>query len=281
MANTLYPPSQPLSIGEVLDLSFRIFRVSLLKCLPLAVAGLLGGQLPTIYSIASGQPLAGLLAPRHNGTWWTLYVIGVLLSLTLWAAVLIRQHAIVRDQSMSAIEALRLGLRRMPGLLVITIMLFLCIGLWFVPVGALGVGHAGAAVLAALLLLIPASWVALRLSCASTAYLVTVRGPFDCLGYSWRLTDGSFWRLAAIYTVVLFILIAFYFLAGMIAAAIAVPLGLGDVALVTAVTASLVIIFGAAVTPFFTAVALAVFGDLTVRREGSDLAAKLSNPATP
>jgi hypothetical protein len=33
-------------------------------------------------------------------------------------------------------------------------------------------------------------------------------------------------------------------------------------------------------TPFFWALALAVLGDLTVRREGADLAQRLSAPAT-
>ena len=73
----------------------------------------------------------------------------------------------------------------------------------------------------------------------------------------------------------------FYILAGILAAAIAVPIGFGDVALVTAISTSVVVILLAFATPFFTAVALAVFGDLLVRKEGTDLAARISGPATP
>ena len=66
-----------------------------------------------------------------------------------------------------------------------------------------------------------------------------------------------------------------------VAGAIAVPLGLGEIALITAISASLVVILGAFATPFLMATSLAIFGDLTVRKEGTDLAAKLSSPATP
>lgn len=283
MADTLYPPSRPLSIGEVLDLAFRIFRVSLLKCLPLAVVALLLQQMPNIYALARGGSPAGMLGAHHDGTWWTLYLVGVLLAVALWGAILILQHAIARGRPITAGEALGVGFRRLPGMIGVGICVGLAVGVWFVPLGALIALSTNPVwrLLAILVVLLPVCWLGVRLLCANTAYLLTARGVFESVGYSWSLTDGSFWRLVGIYTVAGFVLFVFYILVGIVAAAIAVPLGVGEIALITAISASLVVILGAFATPFFMATSLAVFGDLTVRKEGTDLAAKLSSPATP
>jgi hypothetical protein len=282
MADPLYPPAHPLQVGEVLDLAFRIFRVSLLKCLPLAIAALLSRQLPNIYSLTRGHSLTGLLAARHDGLWYLLYAVGWLLSTALWAAILVREHAIVSGAggtAGTAGDAINVALRRLPGLIGIAVLLVVAIGAWFVPVG-LAAGNKLAMLLVALLMTLPASFLALRFSCAYTGYLLNPWGAFEAVQRSWELTAGNFWRLAAIYTIATITLIVFYILAGILAAAIAAPFGFGDVALVTAISASLVVIIGSFATPFFTAVALAVFGDLLVRREGTDLAARISGPAT-
>ena len=57
MINALYPPARPQSVGEVLDLAFRIFGATLLKCLPFAALAVIAGQLPNAYTLSSGQPL--------------------------------------------------------------------------------------------------------------------------------------------------------------------------------------------------------------------------------
>ena len=94
--------------------------------------------------------------------------------------------------------------------------------------------------------------------------------------HSWRLVSGSFWRLAAIYTVGLVLLLVLYTLAGVVSMAVAVPLAHGDLAVMTAITTVMVVILSALGTPFYTALALAVYGDLSVRREGADLAQRIS-----
>ena len=77
-------------------------------------------------------------------------------------------------------------------------------------------------------------YVATRLSCAVTAYLLTDRGVLASMSHSWRLTAGNFWRLTLIYTCGLVLMLVFYVLAGVIATAVAVPFALGDVAVITA-----------------------------------------------
>jgi hypothetical protein len=57
MPNIAYPPRRPLSVGEVLDLTFQIYRASVLRCLLLAAVGVVLGQTATIYTLAKGRGL--------------------------------------------------------------------------------------------------------------------------------------------------------------------------------------------------------------------------------
>jgi len=59
---------------------------------------------------------------------------------------------------------------------------------------------------------------------------------------------------------------------------LALPFARGDMAVLTAVSTVVVVILGAIGTPFYSALALAVFGDLSARREGADLAQRISAP---
>ena len=109
--------------------------------------------------------------------------------------------------------------------------------------------------------------------------LVEDAGPLASLTRSWRLTSGSFWRLSVIYTVALIILIALELVIAAVAGFLAGVLAHGDVAMVTAFAEVIGIILGALVTPFYGALALAVLADLKVRREGADLAQRISATA--
>lgn len=261
MTNNLYPPLRPQTVGEVLDTAFRIFRATLPKCLPYATLSMLAAQLPNIYELLQGHPLQRSLLERHDGMFWLLEIIGTIASLTLWGAIVRRQYALASGQP-AAPEGgeLSAALRRVPGLFAVSLLL-------------------GLAVAAGLLLLvIPGLIVATRLSSAVTAYLLTSRGVFGSLGHSWRLTAGNFWRLTLIFSVGLVLMLVFYVLAGVIAAAVAAPFALGDIALVTALMAAVAVILGSVGTPFYAALALAVFGDLSVRAEGTDLAARIAAP---
>ncbi len=55
LSNSLCPPDGPQSIGQVLDAGFRIFKVSLVRCLLFGAIAMIAGQLPNISSLAVGQ----------------------------------------------------------------------------------------------------------------------------------------------------------------------------------------------------------------------------------
>jgi hypothetical protein len=261
MPDKLYPPARPQTVGEILDTAFRIFRATLLKCLLFATVSLLVGQLPNIYTLLRGRPVQRLFLVERDPLWWLLAFAGSVVVLTLTGAIVRRQYAIASGRALALRAELTAALRLVPGLIALWILLILAIMAAFV------------------FFVIPGLYVATRLSCAVTAYLLTGRGVFASLSHSWRLTAGNVWRLSLIFSVYIVLIIVFYVLAAVIAAALAVPFALGDVALITAVTAAVVVILGSIVRPFYTALALAVFGDLSVRMEGTDLAARISSPA--
>jgi hypothetical protein len=281
MSTVPYPPERQLSVGEVLDLSFRIYRATFVKCLLFATCGVIAGQLAGIYALLRGRNLAqapaaaaAMLALMQDRTLVALYIVGLVLTLLFYAAVLLRQHAVITDGAGGG--ELTAALRRTPALVGLVVLIGLGCLACFVP--ALVTGGA------LRVLLIVAGVVALSyglvaLSCAMTVLLLEDVGPLASLTRSWRLTAGSFWRLSIIYTVALIILIALELVIASVAGFLAGAVAHGDVAMVTAFAEVIGIILGALVTPFYGALALAVLADLKIRKEGADLAQRISATA--
>jgi hypothetical protein len=246
-----------------------------------ATCGVIAGQLAGIYALIRGRNLApgaagmaGMLALMQDRTVVALYIIGLVLTLAFYAAVLLRQRAIITDDAVGG--ELAAALRRTPALIALVILIGVgCLAL-FAPVFVTSGALRGLLALVALVVL---SYGLVALSCAMAVLLVENTGPVASLTRSWRLTSGSFWRLSVIYTVALIILIALELVIAAVAGFLAGVLAHGDVAMVTAFAEVIGIILGALVTPFYGALALAVLADLKVRREGADLAQRISATA--
>jgi hypothetical protein len=279
MTKIPYPPQRPLSVGEILDLTFQIYRATLLRCLLFSVLGVVAGQLTSIYSILKGRGLGGglqgfmqaLLGAQGDLTFKLLYVVGSILTLVLYAAVLLRQRALLSDRPVGG--ELMVGLRRTPAMIGLGLLTTLSVAACLLPAG---LAHGVTRYSIGLLLLIPASYVLVALSCAFIVLLIEGAGPFASYQRSWRLTAGSFWRLSLVYTVGIIVLVVMSFIIGLIAAFLAAIVGRGDVVLAAAATGVTIIALGAITTPFYTALGLAVFGDLTARKEGADLEQRIS-----
>ena len=299
MPDILYPPVRPQSVGEILDSAFRIFSATLVKCLPFAFAAVILGQLPTLYSVATGRPLLQAAWRAELGRdplWWILELVAIFGTVALTNAVLLRQYALATGRLPATGAELATGARRVPGMLLIALLMIMAIVATLVPVTAIawfplrgvlsgqgGSGYAAALFTAVLmgyaLVLVCASWVVVRWICSGALYLLTERGPVASMSYSWQLTSGNFWRLTLIYSVGIVLIIVFYVLSGVLGAVGSAVLAHGDVAVVTAVTAAIVALLGALIAPFYSALALAVLGDLSVRKEGADLALRIAAPA--
>jgi hypothetical protein len=265
----------------VLDLSFRIYRVTLVRCLLYATCGVIAGQLAGIYALLKGRTLArgegaveGMLAQLRDSTFVSLYVGGLLLTLIAYAAVVLRQYALITDGN--AGSELGAALRRTPALIGLIVLVALGVVACFLPAGVTGGALRVLLIIAAVALL---CYALVAISCAQTILLVEGAGPVASLARSWRLTSGSFWRLSLIYTVALIVLLALYAVIAAVAGFLAALFAHGDVAMVTAFAQVIGIILGALATPFYGALALAVLADLKVRKEGADLAQRISATA--
>jgi hypothetical protein len=276
MSSSLYPPSRPQSIAEVLDSAFRVFRATLLRCLPYGALAVVAGQLPNIYDIAAGRPLRRFGAA--DPVWWALYLIGALLALGLWNATALRQYGMLTGTGTAAAGAdLSRGLRRAPVVALLLTLSLAAMGVFLLPALLVPPGWRVGILL---LLALPASYVGVALSCSWTALLFAGTGVLGSMSYSFRLVSGNWWRLSTIYTVGIVMLLVFYVLSGVLAMAVVVPFaGAADLAVLTAVSAVVVVALGAVGTPFYSALALVVFGDLRARREALEVERRMAAAA--
>jgi len=301
MGNVIYPPSRPQSVGEVLDSAFRIYSTTLLKCLPYSFASVIVGQILSLYDVLhrpAAAPLAtAAVQPAHGPVWALLALLVAAASMMFTNAVFLRQYALSTGRVTSMPEELSKSLRRVPGVFLMGILIALALLVTIIPVAvALGATGAFAAIthpaglsasqiwsmIAVVLVVATAvSWVVIKWICAMPVYLLTERGPIESMSHSWKLTAGNFWRLSIIYAVGVVLLIVFYVLASIVGGMVALWLGRGDVFLWLAVLTTVIALLAALFTPFYHALVLAVFGDLSVRREGADLAVRISATAIP
>jgi len=291
-------PSAPLTVGGVLDNWIRLFRSSFASCWALAlivaaVGSLLefmivprvpqfhpGGSLPQFYAqywAAVGGPS---IVPTYIAFW--------LLTLTVYGALLTQQAALVRgEEPFSFGTALSKSVRRLPQMLLGSILVILIVAAFCAPVGiALFVAsrHAAAldillASLASIAAVILFLYVSVRLQFWMAAMFSENLGGAASLGRSWRLAKGHWWRVTGI-----------VFVAGIVMWVLTMTIGVlvGFVVGVMAfhgVTPDVAVrrmeLIGALgqvahllTMPLLAAVWLAIYQDLRLRREGGDLAAR-------
>ncbi len=271
MSSVLYPPARPQAIGEVLDSAFRIFRATLLKCLPYSVTATIAGQLQNIYTIVSGRHLQKF--GNADPAWWALYLVGFILGFALINAVVIRQAAIASGTPSTGSSALAEGVRAAPASIAVTLLAIIIVGACFLPLFGVPRPFRIYAILA---LLVPASYIVVLLLCALPALLVGRKGIIGSLRHSAHLVRGNWWRTVMIYMVVLTMVIVLSVTAGLILGVITQFTAARDIAVMTAVSAVMVVASGAIYMPFVTAMSLALYGDLEARKEGRDLERRIA-----
>jgi hypothetical protein len=275
MPETLYPPPRPLSVGELLDLSFRIYRRTFVKCLVFGGLVVVANWLPNLYAIARGQTVVqSMVKPVADVPHSLILILATLLAMVFPVAIIYRQYRMVTGQEIGG-ELLR-TLRLLGRIVLIVILYFLvslaCL-LLVVPAFLVS-GLARYALIAVLLL--PLGYVLLRLTSAFTAMVIEDTGAAASLGRSWELTGGSVLRLTAVYTVAVFLLLVLYIVIASLTGFLYAVLGKGDVALIAAGIGVVTVAAGALASPYYSALGLAVFGDLLVRKEGADLSQRIS-----
>jgi len=293
MAQALYPPSRPLTVPEILDLGFEIFRNTILKCLHYSVCAFIASQLMNIYALARGRAPGQVDA--RNPAWWVLYALAILLSSFLWYAMLIRQHALASGQPTAFLPEIRQVLQRLPAALGMGLIVFLGICALIIPVafawgmtvreltrpGAL-LQLPAAAVVVILILMIPVVYLVVGVALASPAVVLDRLGPWQSLRKGFNLAYGSWWRTIAIFAVAVVAIVVLYMAAMFVMGIVTGVLAVGGVRDATVMAALLLLGVGLAGTfawPLMLAVLLATYGELNVRREGVDLSARIGRLA--
>jgi hypothetical protein len=271
MLPILYPPARPQSIGEVLDGAFRIFKVTLLRCLPYGVLATVAGQLQNIYLIVTGRTLRSFA--NRDPLWWLLYVLGALLCGTLLNAIFVRQATIASGVPSMGSMALREALRKAPATLAMGLLILAIVGVCFLPLLVIPRAYWPSARLG---LGVLALCIGVYLLCSWPALLVGKKGVVGSLRYSVRLIRGNWWRTVMVYAVAVTMIIVVSVTAAMVFSALTAFGATHDLAVATAVSAVTVVASGAVYMPFVTAMTLALYGDLQARREGIDLERRIA-----
>ncbi len=274
MSSPFYPPSRPLSVSEVLDLVFQIFKATLVRGLPYGICAVIAQQLPNIYALGTGATLRQILeSGQPVGV--ALFCAGVLLALIAWAGLLLRQRAIVEQRETSIKSELGQALRRLPSFVAATLLYLAVVGC---GAAVLMVMSPQNRTLARIPLEVLSLYLAVLLSCTWPAVLFAGQGPLGALRQSARLVWGNWWRMAVIYFVGGAVVVVVAVLLGALIAAIVSSLG-GGVPVMTSVFSEVTIALGAVMAPFAGALLLATFGDLRARREGTDLQQRVAGLA--
>lgn len=266
MSSSLYPPTRPSSVGEVLDLAFRIFKVTLIRALPYGIVAVIAQQITSLYSFGRVAPAHALFAnPVVGGA---VFVLGVLLALLAWSSMLLCQRSIVEHRVTSTSAELGTALRRMVSFVPATLLFLAVVAgdfalLWVLPPAYRAQVR--------IVLLVVSAYLAILLSCTWPAVLFGGLGPVAALRQSARLVWGNWWRVALVYMVSVIIVLVIAILLGALIASLVAWLGVGVPVMTSVVYAEVANALGAFMAPFAGALLLAIYADLRVRREGTDL----------
>lgn len=273
MTPALYPPARPLSIAEALDLVIVIFKATVVRCLPYGICAVIAQQLAHIYDLGSGAARQPFGAGRPISI--ALSVVGALLALMAWSALLLRQRAIIGHTPTNTRSELAETLRRLPSFALATLLVFLAVGGAFAVLAVMPKQYHTMT----LIPLVPLSfYLAILLSCTWPAVLLAGQQPLGALRQSIRLVSGNWWRVSATYAVGAITVLVLGMLVGIVIALV-VPALVSDIPVMTALFTDIASAMGAVVAPFVGALLLAVFGDLRVRKEGTDLQQRIAGLA--
>ncbi|HEY0940215.1 MAG TPA: hypothetical protein VGE08_08975 [Steroidobacter sp.] len=262
-------PTQPQGIGGVLDTAFQLYKASFAFVWPISLLLAIVGMPPTLYWMFSGAQLpetggvsvsigAGLGFDPGDPLGSIIGLISGILTMWTMSALYLKQRAVGVDESLSIGDALKRALQRLPALVGASILFVLAV------------------VIGLVLLLLPGLILMVSLMMYMALLLFENKGAVESLTGSHKLVWGNWWRSTAILTVALILVIVIFIALGVVAAIVAPFAGLimEDIVMVGELVFNAV--FNVLLMPFFTAVMIALYWDLKLRKEGGDLAARVN-----
>jgi len=256
-------PVQPQSIGGVLDTTFQLFRVSIGRVWPLCLLSGVGSILPSIYMLMKGganpnDPFAAFGMFSSPGYWLT-YLVSVSLSLWALGSLYLKIRAIGLDEEMSLGEALQASASRVPLLFLMSILFGIAV------------------MIGMILLIVPGLILAISLILSFNLLLFEGLGPVAALTGSHKLVWGNWWRTFAVLSVGFVIIFVIYLALGLLLGIVIPFMGVASDPIMFGLVSGIVIgtLASVVMTPFYVSMAIALYWDLKLRREGGDLAARV------
>jgi hypothetical protein len=251
----------------VLDTTFQLYKASVVKMLPLSLLTALAGTPQSFYMFTQrgttdpADPLA-MLSMMSSGGYVLASLVAMIASMWMVSAAYFKVGAIGSGDDIGVGTALQKALTRLPVVLVMMILFGIALALGLV------------------LLIIPGLILTVSLALCFNLALFENKGPIDALTESHRLVWGNWWRTTAILTVGFVIIFVFYLIAGLIIGVLTPLLVLGggaeDVWLISVVSGLLIgVLMSLLMTPFYVSLAIAIYWDLKLRKDGGDLAARV------
>jgi membrane-anchored glycerophosphoryl diester phosphodiesterase (GDPDase) len=117
-----------------------------------------------------------------------------------------------------------------------------------------------------IVMLAPAIYIGIALSFALPALVLARKGVLGSMAYSFSLVRGNWWRVAAIYSVGVGVILTLWTLVAAIVAMALSDNEADDAAIARAVSSAAVLAVFAIGLTFYSALTLALFGDLEVRK---------------
>jgi hypothetical protein len=259
-------PTQPQSIGAVLDTSFQLYKASLPRVWPTCLLFVLAAVPQAIYFFTTtpGTPNppfdpTGMLDMISRPGYWGVNLLAGFISLWALGALYFQAEAIGADREQSMATALQRSLGRLVPLFLMGILFGLAVACGFI------------------LFLVPGFILMVSLMLGWNLLLLESKGPVASLTGSHRLVWGNWWRTAVILTVG-FIIFMITYMALALVIGIATPLlSSREDALMNTYLSSVIIsaILYVVAMPYYVALLMAVYWDLKLRKEGGDLAARV------
>jgi hypothetical protein len=280
-------PTEPRSIGGVLDDGLRLWRDSLAKTWPFALLAQLVVAVPLLilgFKLQGAVPLVPGVTPRplspanaqaildlfkSPATWLTY--LGILVLTALFYTALVLRIAAVASAAVSSLGgALSSALRLLPRLLLQFLLFLLAAVVVGVATALVAAAGSRAVGLVYIILFFVLVFVFGRVFFASMVLILDDAGPAESIAISWRLTRGYWWRCAGILLVLFIIGLVFSLVVGFISAALGGALGRSSF-LGTGVGQLISLLVNTVLGSLYPAVLVAILHDLKLRKQGGDL----------
>ncbi|HEX5056800.1 MAG TPA: hypothetical protein VFX02_09915 [Gammaproteobacteria bacterium] len=259
--------AKPQSVGKVLDESIRLFFASFKHVFILSLIGTLAIMTPNFLmneamsGMEGGDPTQVLAVLSQYFAW---FVGGMLVFIVFNNAMIYSIDRISHGQESIAGESLTVGFKKLLLVILAFIFYFLAVVGGFI------------------LLIIPGLILTLSLFLYTPLVVCRDLGPVGALKTSHNLIWGNWWRTAAVFTVPLFVMIILGILVAMVAGVVAAMIDmpgtdtLGGRAAVNQVTNVGMTLFYILMYPYFSSLLLTQLNDLKLRKQGSDLEARVT-----